>query len=53
MGMSRIDAKRAAAKRLTPWRDQFRDWLKIKFMWLGLIVLVVLLIKYGGGDINH
>jgi hypothetical protein len=49
----RLEAKRAAARYSTPWRDSIKDWIKIKLMWLAIIVLFILLVKYGGGDINH
>lgn len=47
--MSKLEAKRAAAKALTPWRDQAADklkWFLVKVALWGAGIAIICLISY-------
>lgn len=49
--MGRLEDKRAAAKALTPWRDQASNKIKWFFVKVGFavaIIVVICLISYSG-----
>ena len=52
MKQSDRDARRKAARYLLPLGDRFKDWYTIWFYRITVIVLIILLIKYGGGVLN-
>lgn len=49
--MSRLEDKRAAAKALTPWRDQASDrlkWFLVKVALWGAGIAIICLLSYNG-----